>query len=214
MTQEKKLEEAKRLYQTANADQKYVLESLFPELKESEEDEQNLNACLGYIPDEFLRRWLTDVIHTKDKKADWSKEDDNHLHSIYHYLRILKDESDNDSVKKNIEEHINWLSKLYQIFLVSQQKQEWGEEDEAKLKSAYVLIRNTRLNGNEGVVDSTIDWLKLFKQRYTWKPSIEQMEALWCAAERYLESDDPNVVELRGKVLESLYNDLKKLKGE
>ena len=35
------------------------------------EDEQNLNVCLGYIPDEFLRRWLTDVIHTKyDKPAD------------------------------------------------------------------------------------------------------------------------------------------------
>lgn len=35
MKQEKKLEEAKRLYKTANADQRYVLESLFPELKES-----------------------------------------------------------------------------------------------------------------------------------------------------------------------------------
>ena len=35
------------------------------------EDEQNLNACLGYILDEFLRRWLTDVIHAKyDKPAD------------------------------------------------------------------------------------------------------------------------------------------------
>ena len=35
------------------------------------EDEQNLNACLGYIPDEFLRRWLTDIIHVKyDKSAD------------------------------------------------------------------------------------------------------------------------------------------------
>jgi hypothetical protein len=29
------------------------------------EDEQNLNACLGYIPDEFLRKWLTDIIHIK-----------------------------------------------------------------------------------------------------------------------------------------------------
>lgn len=32
------------------------------------EDEQNLNACLGYIPDEFLRRWLTDIIHIKYDK--------------------------------------------------------------------------------------------------------------------------------------------------
>lgn len=47
-----------------------------------------------------------------------------------------------------------------------------------------------------------------------WKPSIEQLEALWCAVEKYLESDNANVVELRGKVLESLYDDLKKLTGE
>ena len=38
MIQEEKLKEAKRLYETANADQRYVLESLFPELKEDEND--------------------------------------------------------------------------------------------------------------------------------------------------------------------------------
>lgn len=36
MTQEEKLEEAKRLYESANVDQRYVLESLFPELKKRE----------------------------------------------------------------------------------------------------------------------------------------------------------------------------------
>jgi hypothetical protein len=36
MTLEEKLKEAKRLYQTANPDQRYVLETLIPELKESE----------------------------------------------------------------------------------------------------------------------------------------------------------------------------------
>lgn len=38
MTQEEKFKKAKRLYETANADQKYVLEKLFPELKESEDE--------------------------------------------------------------------------------------------------------------------------------------------------------------------------------
>jgi len=57
-------------------------------------------------------------------------------------------------------------------------KQEWSEEDETKLKSACALIRNTSLNGNEGLVDSTIDWLKSLKGRYTWKPSVEQIIAL------------------------------------
>ena len=38
MDYKEKLEEAKRLYETANADQKYVLESLFPEIRESEDE--------------------------------------------------------------------------------------------------------------------------------------------------------------------------------
>lgn len=38
MTDNEKLEEAKRLYKTANADQRYVLEKFFPELAESEDD--------------------------------------------------------------------------------------------------------------------------------------------------------------------------------
>lgn len=35
---EEKLKEAKRLYKSANADQKYVLECLFPELRESNDE--------------------------------------------------------------------------------------------------------------------------------------------------------------------------------
>ena len=43
------------------------------------EDEQNLNVCLGYIPDEFLRRWLTDAIHVKYDNPAWSEEDEEFL---------------------------------------------------------------------------------------------------------------------------------------
>jgi hypothetical protein len=45
------------------------------------------------------------------------------------------------------------------------QKPTWSEDDEAKLKSACALIRNTSLNGNEGIEDFTIDWLKSLKGR-------------------------------------------------
>lgn len=56
MNNEEKLKAAKRLYQTANPDQKYVLESLFPELKESE--------------DEKIRKWLIDWA----KAVNWSEQ--------------------------------------------------------------------------------------------------------------------------------------------
>ena len=114
----KALDEAKAIHKAIRKDLKPVIEQIFPELKESEderirkalisvlksdfekdttihgisvgdiiarlekqgeqkpvewcsEDEQNLNACLGYIPDEFLKRWLKDIIHIKyDKPID------------------------------------------------------------------------------------------------------------------------------------------------
>lgn len=53
-------------------------------------DEQNLNACLAYIPDEFLRRWLTDIIHIKDDKSAWSEEDERNLKCI---MKIIKEEA-------------------------------------------------------------------------------------------------------------------------
>ena len=46
-------EEAKKLYKTANTDQKHVLEKLFPELKESEE-----------LEDERIRKWC--ISHFKE----------------------------------------------------------------------------------------------------------------------------------------------------
>lgn len=57
MAQEKKLEEAKRLYQTANADQKYVLENLFPELRASE--------------DEKIREELIRLVKKSDEQGGW-----------------------------------------------------------------------------------------------------------------------------------------------
>lgn len=52
--------------------------------------------------------------------------------------------------------------------------------------------------------------LKFLLPQPHWKPSEEQMNALWGATEKYLESDNEKVREIRGKVLESLYNDLEK----
>ena len=39
------------------------------------EDEQNLNAALSYIDDEYLRRWLKDAIYNKYEKPTCSEED-------------------------------------------------------------------------------------------------------------------------------------------
>ena len=59
MDYKEKLEEAKRLYETANADQKYVLETLFPELKENK-DERIRKEIIKYIKTgTYHKDWLT-----------------------------------------------------------------------------------------------------------------------------------------------------------
>jgi hypothetical protein len=55
-------------------------------------------------------------------------------------------------------------------------------------------------------IEFCINWIKSLKERYTWKPSDEQMIAL---------SEASGIVGMltpRGMHLQSLYNDLKKLK--
>ena len=51
MTHEENLEDAKRLYKSANADQRYVLESLFPELRPSFSDAK----VFEYVSENFIR---------------------------------------------------------------------------------------------------------------------------------------------------------------
>ena len=132
----------------------------------------------------------------------WSENDETNLDKTIWYI-----EKGGKLIFAKTDELVSWLISLKDR-VQPQPKQEWSEEDEAKLKSVCALIRNTKLNGNEGIVNSTIEWLKLFKQRYTWKPSDGQMNGFKQAYDWY------NTHCAQSLALNSLYNDLKKLKGE
>ncbi len=176
----KKLEEAKRLYKDANADQRYVLERLFPELRKSEdewiedywqhekvtnpysydngeeiqfdhqgfvsfckkycrkpaewhvEDEQNLNACLGFIPDEFLARWLKDVIHAEYDEPAWSEQkaegdwvvNNNGEPQLYQVTARSWPDSKIKEVENNLESFINTatLDEQYHLWTIKDAK--------------------------------------------------------------------------------------------
>jgi len=77
MRQEEKLEEAKRLYKTANSDQRYVLESLFPELKESE-DEKIRKALIEFFNRGAKNGEQTNGVYDKNVVAWLEKQGKNH----------------------------------------------------------------------------------------------------------------------------------------
>ena len=95
MKQEEKLKEAQRLYETANADQRYVLERLFPELKESE-DERTRKEIVRFIrmevEDKIVgNKWLAWLENQGEKEpVEWSEKDEHKVKDIIYFLNSAK----------------------------------------------------------------------------------------------------------------------------
>ena len=97
-----------------------------------------------------------------------------------------------------------------------EQNHSWGEEDEqhidSLLKRLDGLCRN-EFERTRFAISEDVDWLLSLKDRYTWKPSDEQMNALREAVIEMGKSVSRCSIEEFHEI-ESLYNDLKKLRGE
>lgn len=97
--------------------------------------------------------------------------------------------------------------------LKAEHKPAWSEKDEEYLQNMVEWIGcfiDDEVCGDmtyKAFYMKRINWLKSLKERYGWKPTDEQMKQLgWIA-----EQNKDNMI---GKELMSLYQDLKKLKGE
>ena len=95
---------------------------------------------------------------------------------------------------------ITWLEKQWR------QKPVWSEEDEKKINYLIVLVQNHTLHNPvlRTANEELENWLKSLKDRCTWKPNDEQMEAL-----HYVTNFDYGG---HKTTLVSLYEQLKKLK--
>ena len=202
MTQEEKLEEAKRLYETANADQKYVLESLFPELKESE-DERIRKAilwCIETVELELgcknvegidvaeLKSWLEKQCEQKpvdkvEPKFKYLKIEG--YENLSDYEKIFDDIADKYVRNKNQKGYNQyWYVKeraaemLYQANKELKKKASWSEEDEDITGN---IIRDLkRLSGDmvskNQPYQKEIQWLKSIKDRVQPQPKQEWSE--------------------------------------
>ena len=92
------------------------------------------------------------------------------------------------------------------------QKPAWSEEDEERLSDAVFFVREYQIPTRDKRLLNTAKeaekWLKSLKERYTWKPSDEQIDGIECAIKTL-----QHQLNVGDKRLDSLYNDLKKLKG-
>lgn len=127
------------------------------------EDEQNLNACLGYIQDEFLRRWLKDVVHVKYDKPVWSEEGEGYFDTLIGIMNERMNCSDEGSMVYNVYKKAqDWLKSLKGSV---QPKQEWSEEDEEMLNSTILFVEHSAVTTICKEKSNIISWLKSLKER-------------------------------------------------
>ena len=204
---------------------KEVVELLFPELKD-DEDERIRNAVVKHFKEH-------------EKEFGGSTFGGYYYKDIFDWLERQKHVGSDNAVIDEAISLINTLASGYGVQVTEpitfsgvdmingvkkrlrairlQAKQEWSEEDEKKLESiSRVLIgcdtaeRMLKIDGYS-IVDIA-GWLKSLRPQPRWKPTKEQMEALKyfipfhrpqanAAVEGWKEFNN----------LESLYNDLQKL---
>ena len=133
----------------------------------------------------------------------WSEEELDSITAAINNLEYLK----NNYVyhQMGLEPAITFLKSLkYRV--LPQPQQEWSEEDEKEVAVLEAYIRSNDWSARHveralGIVDELVNKVKALRPNKQWKPSEEQLDAL----ERI-------VSERQSIALESLYEDIRKLK--
>lgn len=126
-------------------------------------------------------------------KQEWNEEDKKRVVELKTFIAQC-----NGFNKANRKKAFEMIDALY-----PQPTQEWSAEDEEILDAMIDMVSNSLyepLCPREGM----LAWLKSLRPHPHWKPSEEQMEAL---SDAYVEASTFK----KGNILESLYEDLKKL---
>lgn len=169
-----------------------MMEHIFPELKESE-DEKIRKALLEHI------QFCTESIPDRDKFIAWlekqgtpaklSEEEQNKFAkgvltscalSFINYLDGHKYEGKmcvSNGECEDIENafHNAMWDKLHRYYDKYIEKQECGEAELVMIES---IVQTLEKLGDKGANKMKVDFLNSLKDKYTWKPSDEQIAAL------------------------------------
>ena len=231
MTQEEKaeayskaVEKAKQEYSiTTSEDRKQWLEELFPELRESE-DERIRKEILNYIDKATgCKRWVDwlekqgeqksfdyENANIPQKDSTWGEEDKHWLQKVIDFMNHP------DLIKATptlAKDTINWLKSLKDR-VQPQSKQEWSEEDESNFQMIIDVIKENKHHATDYehmIYYKLLSWFKSLKDRYAWKPSDEQIDALEHFVRSIGESGFASPYDDNTRLLYSLLEQLKKL---
>jgi len=219
---DRSLERARNVhtYYCDDREQLRKIEHIFPELAESEDERIRKALIEGFkvmnagsygectfsnynIPVIDIITWLEK--QGEQNTSEWKQDNVEELTEFENVMMHIGSSffGENTGLDPNdtnvIKEQANLLLELVP-------KQEWSEEDEEMLNTiANSLDRGRVERVWHTTTEKVFNWLKSLKDRYTWKPSDEQMDAL-C----YVTNFDYGGYKA---TLVSLYEQLKKLKG-
>lgn len=184
-----------------NSDDEYGQEMLCIAYKLMYENiPENLRTQEFWDSLKFMREYTGKVaiIHSYEHSVEWSEEDERMLSRCIKSIECSKQFSDSQTFIEAKDKEIDWLRN--RVFTI---KQEWSEEDERLLNLIIYILDREEHNGviTHNELKMCVHLLKSLRLQLKWKPSKEQMEYLAAAIEE--SNENP--------VLESLYNDLKKL---
>jgi len=147
---------------------------------------------LAESEDERIRKALIDIVNARcelykgitkemflawlekqgEQKSAWSEEDEEIYRKCICAMRASACGFPEE--EKFVEQVDNWLNSLKERV---QQRQEWSEDDESTINEVILNYKSTYLPPVDKRYN-IINRLESLKDRYTWKPSDEQMKAL------------------------------------
>ena len=116
------------------------------------------------------RVWLKSLKDRVQPQQEWSEEDIAILDSAIAFV----EHSAFTTIGKDKGNVVAWLKSIKDRV---QPKQEWSEEDE-KILNLIIARLHSHPNVEAEEYGKDYHWLKFLKERYTWKPSDEQIMAL------------------------------------
>ena len=196
-----------------------AVKKLYEQKPWSEEDENYFNAIISIIIknqsliklDDWDIDWLKSLKYRvqAQPKQEWNEEDKANLDYLIDFCNGYYNGNKPVLTESTARSLSNWLYRLKSCEIISKPNKIDNEEVEKTIHLACEFIRHRmESNGNIGGVDyaELIKRLQSLRERYTWKPSEEQIKALERAM-RYC----PETETLKDAIY--ILEQLKKLKG-